>query len=111
LEDAALRDLYSSCRVFVYPSLYEGFGLPPVEAMACGAAVIVSDIPALVESTAGAAKIAAAREPDAWAKAMSELLNDDEKRAALLEAGRRRATELSWRQTAIKTFQIYESLS
>jgi glycosyltransferase involved in cell wall biosynthesis len=110
LDDAALRDLYSASRVFVYPSLYEGFGLPPIEAMACGAPVIVSDIPALVESTAGAARIASAREPDELAQAMSELLHDDDKRAALIEAGRRRATELSWTQTAIKTLQIYESL-
>ena len=110
LEDAALRDLYSACRVFVYPSLYEGFGLPPIEAMACGAPVIVGDIPALVESTAGAARIASAREPDALPQAMFEVLTDENERAALIKAGRQRATELSWTQTAIKTLQIYESL-
>src|SRR5690349_23146415 len=110
LSDGELRALYSSCKVFVYPSLYEGFGLPPLEAMACGAPVIVSDVPALVESTAGAARVAAARDPDAWAKAMSDLLNDDNEREALIETGRRRVTELSWKRTAIKTMQIYESL-
>jgi glycosyltransferase involved in cell wall biosynthesis len=110
LQDEALRDLYSSCRVFVYPSLYEGFGLPPIEAMACGAPVIVSDIPALIESTGGAARIAAARDPDELAQAMSEVVNDDDERAALIKAGRQRAAELSWTQTAIKTMQIYESL-
>ena len=105
-----MRDLYSACRVFVYPSLYEGFGLPPIEAMACGAPVIVGDIPALVESTAGAARIASAREPDALPQAMFEVLTDENERAALIKAGRQRATELSWTQTAIKTLQIYESL-
>jgi len=110
LDDEALRDLYSSCRVFVYASLYEGFGLPPLEAMACGAPVIVSDIPALVESTGGAARVAGARDADELAQAMSEVLNDDQKRAELIEAGQRRATELSWKQTAMKTMEIYKSL-
>jgi glycosyltransferase involved in cell wall biosynthesis len=110
LQDEALRDLYSSCRVFVYPSLYEGFGLPPLEAMACGAPVVVSDIPALIESTGGAAGIAAARDPDGLAEAMSDVVNDEDERSALIKAGRQRATELSWTQTAIKTMQIYESL-
>ena len=78
--------------------------------MACGAPAIVSDIPALVESTGGAARIAPARDPDELAQAMSELLHDDQKRAELIQAGRRRVTELSWTQTAIKTMQVYESL-
>ena len=108
--DQALRDLYSSCRVFVYPSLYEGFGLPPIEAMACGAPVVVSDIPALVESTGGAGRVANARDAGELAEAISDVLNDESKRAGLSQAGRRRATELSWTQTAIKTMQIYESL-
>ena len=110
LEDEALRDLYSSCRVFVYPSLYEGFGLPPLEAMACGAPGIVSDIAALLESTGGAARTADARNPDDLAHAISDLLNDDAKRAALIEAGRKRVTELSWKKTAIQTLQIYQTL-
>ena len=110
LHDVALRDLYSSCRVFVYPSLYEGFGLPPIEAMACGAPVVVSDIPALVESTGGAATVANARDAGELAEAIRDVLNDENKRAALSRAGQHRATELSWTQTAIKTMQIYESL-
>jgi glycosyltransferase involved in cell wall biosynthesis len=110
LQDEALRDLYSSCRVFVYASLYEGFGLPPLEAMACGAPVIVSDIPALVESTRGAARIASARDPDELAQAMGDVLSDNDERAELIDAGRRRVRELSWTQTAIKTMQIYDSL-
>ena len=110
LHDAALRDLYSSCSVFVYPSLYEGFGLPPIEAMACGAPVVVSDIPALVESTGGAARIADPRNGTELAQAIWEVLNDEEERAALVTAGQKRATELSWTQSAIKTMQVYESL-
>jgi glycosyltransferase involved in cell wall biosynthesis len=110
LQDEALRDLYSSCRVFVYPSLYEGFGLPPLEAMACGAPVIVSSNSALIESTAGAARIADARDPDQLADAIANVLNDDEERAALIKAGGRRVAELSWTQTATKILQIYKSL-
>ena len=110
LHDAALRDLYSSCSVFVYPSLYEGFGLPPIEAMACGAPVVVNDIPALVESTGGAARLADARDAGELAQAIWEVLNDDDERVALSRAGRSRAAELSWTQTAVKTMQVYESL-
>jgi alpha-1,3-rhamnosyl/mannosyltransferase len=110
LPDRELRDLYSSCRVFVYPSLYEGFGLPPIEAMACGVPVVVSNIPALIESTNGAARLVDPHDADEIAKTISEVLNNDELRAALTDAGRKRATELSWTQTAIKTMQIYDKL-
>ena len=110
LHDSELRDLYSSCRVFVYLSLYEGFGLPPIEAMACGAAVVVSNIPALVESTGGAARITDPRDAAEIAQTISEVLNSDRLRAALSAAGRKRAAELSWRQTAIETMKVYETL-
>lgn len=108
--ESELRDLYSACLVFVYPSLYEGFGLPPLEAMACGAPVLVSDIPALVESTGGAARLADPRNADDIAQTISEVLNDDDQRAALSSAGIQRAGELSWTQTAIKTMQVYDTL-
>ena len=111
LNDGELRDLYSSCRVFVYASLYEGFGLPPIEAMACGAAVVVSNIPALVESTGGAARLSDPRDPDDLAQTIAEVLNNDDEWAALTAAGRKRASELSWTQAAIKTMQVYENLS
>src|SRR5260370_19669001 len=56
LSDEDLRALYSSCRVFIYPSVYEGFGLPPLEAMACGAPVIAGRIPSLQETLGSAAR-------------------------------------------------------
>jgi alpha-1,3-rhamnosyl/mannosyltransferase len=110
LPDKELRDLYSSSRVFVYPSLYEGFGLPPIEAMACCVPVVVSNIPALVESTNGAASLVDPHDADEIAETISEVLNNDELRATLTGAGRKRAAELSWTQTAIKTMQIYDKL-
>lgn len=110
LRDQELRDLYSSCSLFVYPSLYEGFGLPPIEAMACGAPVVVSNVPALVESTGGAARVIDPHDADEMANTISELLNDEDARFSLSDAGCKRAAELSWTQTAIKTMQIYENL-
>jgi len=110
LHDEDLRALYSSCRVFVYPSLYEGFGLPPIEAMACGAPVVVSNIPALVESTGGAAKVADPYNADHLARALLEVLENDEERQRLVVAGRRRAAELTWEDAARKTLAVYEEV-
>ena len=78
--------------------------------MACGAAVVVSDIPALVESTGEAAKTIDPRDADDLAQTISEVSNNDRLRAALSDAGRRRAAELSWTQTAIETMKVYERL-
>ncbi|MCA1817145.1 MAG: glycosyltransferase family 4 protein [Acidobacteria bacterium] len=108
VSDETLRALYSSCRVCVYPSLYEGFGLPPLEAMACGAAVVASRIPPLEETLAGAALLFEPTDADALARALAELLADDSARARLAAAGRARAAEYTWERTARLTREVYE---
>jgi len=110
LQDEDLCALYSSCRAFVYPSLYEGFGLPPLEAMACGAPVITSRIPSLIETVAGAAWLVDPYNVEELAQAMASLLSDDELRQHYVELGRAQAKEFSWEQTAVKTLEVYRSV-
>ena len=95
--DRLLPGLYAGAEVFALPSLYEGFGLPVLEAMACGTPVVCSDTTALPEAAGGAARLAA---PDRVADAVAELLGDDAERERLRQAGLRRAAEFSWDRTA-----------
>ena len=92
--DDELRALYSSCRISVYPSLYEGFGLPPLEAMACGAPVIASRIPAIEETVGHAAVLIDPTNVQELASSISQLWNDERQRAQLSEAGLRHAANL-----------------
>lgn len=108
LNDEELRALYSSCRAFVYPSIYEGFGLPPLEAMACGAPVISSRIPALEETTGGAAILVEPTNVQALAGAIADLLDDDDLRSRFSTLGRTRAAEFTWERTARLTLDVYE---
>ncbi|HEX7313222.1 MAG TPA: glycosyltransferase family 1 protein [Pyrinomonadaceae bacterium] len=107
VSDEQLRALYTSCAAFVYPSLYEGFGLPPLEAMSCGAAVVAGDTPAIAEVTGGAARLFDPRDHAQLARALLELLADDAARRALSEAGLRRAAQFSWANTARATLDVY----
>jgi len=108
LHDVDLRALYASCRAFIYPSIYEGFGLPPLEAMACGAPVIVSRIPALTETTGDAAWHFDPANVGELAEKILRLLTDESVRQDLINAGRRRAAEFSWEKTAQLTWKVYE---
>jgi glycosyltransferase involved in cell wall biosynthesis len=108
LEDDELRVLYSSCRAFVYPSIYEGFGLPPLEAMACGAPVIASDIAALNETLGEATVFFDPSRADDLAQKILRLVNDESMLRTLSAAGRRRASEFSWEQTAQLTLAVYD---
>ncbi len=108
LRDEDLRALYASCRAFVYPSTYEGFGLPPLEAMACGAPVIASRIPALTETTGEAALLFDPQNADELAQKILELLADENARRKLSTAGQQRAAEFSWANTARLTWNVYE---
>ncbi len=110
LHDEDLRALYASCRAFIYPSIYEGFGLPPLEAMACGAPVIVSSIPALTETSGEAAWHFDPQSVGDLAKKILELLDDDtgeDTRRRLASLGQRRAAEFSWERTARETLKVY----
>ena len=103
--DADLCALYSSCRVFLYPSIYEGFGLPPLEAMACGAPVIASAVPSV---TSDAARVIAPTDAQALARNIVELLRDAKAREDLSAAGRKHAAKFSWAQTATLTREVYD---
>jgi len=107
LEDKDLHALYASCRAFIFPSLYEGFGLPPLEAMACGAPVVASRIPALQEVLGDAASLIEPLDVDGLAKAMVEIWQDDGRRGKVSLAGLNQVKKFSWSKTAQKTYEVY----
>lgn len=108
--DADLQALYAGAAIFAFPSLHEGFGLPVLEAMAAGTPVIASDIPALREVAGDAAVLVPPGDADAWAQALEGLLAEPTRRAALVEAGRHRASRYSWEATAAATLAVYREL-
>jgi glycosyltransferase involved in cell wall biosynthesis len=102
--DEELRALYSSCAAFVYPSIYEGFGLPPLEAMACGAPVIASRVPSIKESVA---RIVSATDSTQLTRTIVELLTNQQARQSLSERGIEYARTFSWQRTAALTREVY----
>jgi glycosyltransferase involved in cell wall biosynthesis len=109
VSDADLPDVYRAADVFIYPSLYEGFGMPPVEAMACGCPVICSPRGALAEVVGEAAYIVNPEQIDSIRLAMQRVATDNTAREQLREAGFRRAREFDWRRTAAQTLSVYEA--
>ena len=110
VSDAELRALYSLCQVAVYPSVYEGFGLPPLEAMACGAPVITSRIPVIEETSAGASVMIDPLDVKELTTALVELLTTDTKREELRKLGLERASQYTWERTARMTFEVYQKV-
>ncbi len=100
--------LYNACRAFVYPSLYEGFGLPVLEAMACGAPVITSNCSSLPEVAGEAALLVDPENTGMLRQAMKSVLSDSSLRAELRRKGQLRADRYSWRETARQTRGIYQ---
>lgn len=107
VSDDDLCALYSSCSAFVYPSTYEGFGLPPLEAMACGAPVIASRIPSIIEVVGRAARLVAPEEVGALAQSIVSVLEDKDQRLCLSTEAVRRAAEFSWERTARSVREVY----
>ncbi|MCC6857345.1 MAG: glycosyltransferase family 4 protein [Bryobacterales bacterium] len=105
--DDDLLHLYNACDLFVFPSFYEGFGLPLLEAMACGRAVTCSDTSAMPEVADGAAILFDPGSTDQMARAMADLLLDAELRARMERLGLMRASQFNWHTTARKTLEVY----
>ena len=109
--DYDLRALYSSCRVCVYPSLYEGFGLPPLEAMACGAPLITSQIPAISETVGSAAVLVDPLNVEGLTSSIVRVWNDQGERNRLSQAGIERAAQFTWEHTAKLTLEVYRRVN
>src|SRR4030095_13534845 len=106
--DEDLPALYRAARAFVYPSLFEGFGLPPLEAMACGTPVVTSDVSSLPEITGDAALLIDPNDERALANALIEVVNNARLRAELREKGIAQAKKFTWRDAAEKTLRLYQ---
>ncbi|MGH7504216.1 MAG: glycosyltransferase family 4 protein, partial [Longimicrobiales bacterium] len=102
-----LPAIYSLSDLFVFPSIYEGFGLPVIEAMACGTPVITSNTSSLDEIAAGAADTVDPLDPEALAAAIVRLASDPERRRTLAESGLSRAQDFSWARTAKDMLALY----
>ena len=110
VDDSTLAHLYAACEMFVFPSIYEGFGLPVLEAMAAGAPVITSTTSSLPEVAGDAALLVDPGDATALARAMQQLHADPNLRAELQRRGRRRAADHSWGAAAAATLAVYDEV-
>jgi glycosyltransferase involved in cell wall biosynthesis len=104
--DQALLDLYANAAVFAYPSLVEGFGMPVLEAMAAGLAVVASDAEAVREIAAGGSLVVPARAGAAWIRALDRVLADPDARRDLRERGQAVAARHTWARSAERTLSL-----
>jgi glycosyltransferase involved in cell wall biosynthesis len=93
--------------MFVYPSVYEGFGIPVLEAMGCGTPVLCSDASSLPEVAGDGGILLPAGDPAAWAEAIARLTESPELRRELREKGFRNASRFRWEETARRTWEVY----
>jgi glycosyltransferase involved in cell wall biosynthesis len=103
-----LPAIYNLARVVAHPAWYEGFGLPPLEAMACGTPVVVSDRSSLPEVVADAALVVPADQPDAWRKALEQVIGDTDLAADLRHRGILRAAQFSWERAGQLTWRAID---
>ena len=110
VDEADKPALYSGASLFLFPSWYEGFGLPPLEAMACGTPVICANASSLPEVVGGAAITLPPNDADAWADAIRAALADDARRAGMRAGGIAQAQKFSWQRAAEETLAVYAAV-
>jgi glycosyltransferase involved in cell wall biosynthesis len=110
VSDEYLVKLYNAADLFVYPSLYEGFGLPPLEAMACGCPVITSNTSSLPEVVGDAGIMIDPNDVDSLTDSMLKILTDNELREDMIIKSLERASTFSWKKTARETWDAYEEV-
>jgi glycosyltransferase involved in cell wall biosynthesis len=108
INEGRLRSLYDNASVFVYPSVYEGFGIPPLEAMTCGVPAVLSDIPSLREVAGDSALYFHAADHEELAHKVGRLLSSESLRTDMKQRGLRRAKEYSWQRVGAETIRTYE---
>lgn len=108
LDPAELPAVYNLARVLAHPAWYEGFGFPPLEAMACGTPVVVSDRSSLPELVEDAGVVVPADDPNAWRKALERVVGDVDLAADLRRRGILRAAEFSWARAAEQTWRAVD---
>ncbi|WP_261487025.1 glycosyltransferase family 4 protein [Acididesulfobacillus acetoxydans] len=106
--DQDLPTLYNMAMAFVYPSLYEGFGLPPLEAMACGVPVITSNVSSLPEVVGEAGIMVDPYDVEELSNAIVRVVSSHELRQTLSDKGVRRAAQFTWEECALKTWSVYQ---
>ncbi len=111
VEKEDLAALYSGARAFIYPSLYEGFGLPILEAMACNCPTVTSNVGSMKEVAGGAAVLAEPESVESIAGAISKILRNRKVQEELKIKGLKRAGEFSWEKTALQTLECYRLLT
>ena len=110
IEDAILPIIYNGCDTFVYPSYYEGFGLPPLEAMSCNVPVITSNISSIPEVTSDSALLIDPYNDDDLSNKLACLLNDANLRLSLCKKGYERSLNFNWNKTALNTLDAYKKI-
>ncbi len=111
VDEETLACLYSGASAFVFPSLYEGFGLPILEAMACGCPVICSNAASMPEVSGDAAVLIDPTDVDALAHELDQVLTDSTARQSMILRGFERSRQFSWRKTAVKTLEVFDRVA
>jgi glycosyltransferase involved in cell wall biosynthesis len=111
VDDADLPALYGGSALFAFPSRYEGFGLPPLEAMACGVPVIAARATSLPEVVGDAGLLVDPDDVGAWSAAIARVLREPALAVDLARRGRARARRFTWSETARRTMRIYERIA